>query len=247
VIASLTIGSLTHTDTIYVGVSEGAAPQVSRISVELESWWANPIARGASVPYKITALDAAGDPVMVSDGGAGAPLQVVSACASSSDRVARCLGTRSGTQYAMADREGRSMITFRGYIFGTPMSDSIELAVGHPMFALINFARVPITAGTAIAFSPDSVTIAPGGVFLIQNGVSEPIDVLFDDPSVIKESVGSYYYYFSPDGSGNIIGLAAKSEWGWDPKGGRSIDAPGTYRFRNPKTGATGVVVVKAQ
>ncbi len=244
VIASLTIGNLTHMDTIFIGVSEGVAPQVSHISVDLEPSWTNPIARGASLPYRITARDAAGDPVM---SGAGAPLEVVAACASSDKRVARCIGMWSGIQYAMADRAGRSMLTFRGYVFGTPVSDSIELTVGHPMFAMINFAQVPITAGTGIAFSPDSVTLAPGGVFLIQNGSAEPIDVLFDDPSVVKESAGSYYYYYPPEGSGNIIGLPVKPEWGWDPKGGRRIDTPGTYRFRNPRTGATGVVVVKAQ
>lgn len=250
IVAILKIDNLTHSDTITVGVSKGAAPQVSRISVELSPYWIYPVARQASVMYSITAYNAVGDTVKVEDAaGNMVPLDLITDCAVPDRLIGQCLGVRSGIQYVRANGSGKMNATFSSYVFGVLMSDSIEFKVGNQMFTMISLEYPPITAGTTIAFSPRSVTLATGGVFLFTNGSGEPIDIIFEDSILVKEANPnmSYYYFYPPDGEGNIHSLAVRPDFGWDPKGGRTIYQPGTYKYRNPQTGATGVINVTAE
>lgn len=250
IVATLKIDNIIHQDTITIGVHDGPAPQVSRIAVELSPSWIYPISREASVMYTVTAFDANDDTVKVQNvGGNDVPLDLITNCTVSNPLVGQCLGIRSGLQYVIAKAAGKTTATFSSYIFGTAMSDSVELTVEQSLFVMITLGQVPITAGTGITFSPASAVIAPGGVFLFVNSLSQPTDVIFEDSTVVKEANPDmgYYYFYPPDGSGNIINLPVEPDFGWEPKGARTIYEPGTYRYRNPETGATGVIIVKAQ
>jgi len=162
VIATVTVGNVTHADTAIVNVTATPTPPVlGRFSI-------HPIPpdsakRGATLfpyPWSVDAVDTSGNPIP----------DLAAACTSSDPTV---LTVVPGCGLIFAESPGHVVITASATAYGVTKADTLDFTVGEWLFA-----AVFITQG---AGSLRAATIATSGIVFWINQTNEPIDITFDD------------------------------------------------------------------
>lgn len=182
VVATLTLGNVTHADTATVNVTADSAPPV------LATFSIHPIPpdsakRGATpFPYfwPVYAADTAGNPIP----------NLATACTSSDPTVAQ---VPPSCGLIFTEHPGHVVITASTTAWGVTKADTLDFTVGEWLFA-----GILVTQG---AGSLRAATIGIGGTVYWFNETSQTIDVTFSDTTNVAEDPSCQC------GSGNIIGL----------------------------------------
>ena len=240
VIASLTAEGLTLEDTALIDVSAAAPPPA-------------PLAYAMQLPQGDSAVlpDAS---LFVNPGtkflgitvtdSTGAPVAGVPAYFTSSDPTIATIDRSAGVVSAV--RPGRVTIKAVTTAYGVTMRDSLKLTVTPPSSRFVYvFARTPVESTMPVSyFDPGEVALATGGQIVWVNGSGQAVDIVFDNPSQVREAP------VLPDGSGggNIPNLPDDSTalaHGRLPLVARSFPIPGVYAYHSVRYGTSGKIVVQ--
>jgi hypothetical protein len=248
VVASLTIGRVTLTDTalINVNVVTPPVPVLASLSIHpvpgLDS--ANANAGMFSNLYSFV-VDTKGDTLS----------NILVYWQSSDSSVATT--DQFGDIFAYVP--GQTTMYAEATVYGVSKSDSVTFTVDQPFLSnYLVSSRVPTGSTKPVSyFASASVTVAPFGFVVWNNASGQPIDVVFDDPSAAQavpptwDPVFEAFYNLdspnNPNLGGNIAAFATQdSTSGADGVGLRIRYFPiaGTYHFHSALYGTTGAVVV---
>ena len=162
VIATVTVGNVTHADTAIVNVTATPTPPVlGRFSI-------HPIPpdsakRGATLfpyPWPVDAADTSGNPIP----------DLATACMSSDPSILR---VDPGCGLIVAQSPGHAVMIASATAYGVTKADTLDFTVGEWLLA-----AVEITQG---AGSLRPVRIATSGIVFWINQTNQPIDITFDD------------------------------------------------------------------
>jgi plastocyanin len=239
VIASLTVGGLTLEDTAVIEVTDAApppAPLTYAIQLSVGDSAVLPVASAfAGTGTKLLGI-AATD-------GTGAPVAGIPVYFTSSDPTIATVDRSAGLVVAV--RPGRVTIHAVSTAYGVSMSDSLALTITPPSSRIVYvFPRTPVGSTTPVSsFDPGEVTLAAGGEIFWQNDSGQAVDIVFDDPSQVREASEL------PDGSGggNITNLPGDSTALANGLiyAGRSFPIPGAYSYHSERYGTSGKIVVQ--
>jgi hypothetical protein len=216
VIATLTVGNLTHADTAMVNVTSDPSPPVLKtFSIHPVSPDSAKRAGGfAFYSLPVYAVDTSGQPIP----------DVLTRCRSSDQTIAIIPNSPPVCAFILAFHPGHVRITATATWYGVTKADTLDLTVGRPLAATVAL----LTVATA-PFVTD--TIATGGIVGWVNQTGEPASVTFDDTTNVVEDptcqcgagdippfddrttrsrlfpvAGSYRYHSStPQGSGTVV------------------------------------------
>lgn len=236
VIASLTLGPLTHADTATFNVTDVSSPPVldsfsiHPVPPDTAVWFANALSfidfyGPKPVPY--VALDDHDVPV---------PDLVVEYRSSDTtiatiDQFGLLLGVRPGIVKISATTTA----------YGITKADTVPFAITMPTGQVVLIQKSTTPGGPPVVFSPSQVTIAVGGRIIWINATGSNADVTFDDPTNVAED------FMCGCGSGNIPAFGDTTGVGFALPKYRIFTAPGRYPYHDTITGASGEIVVEAR
>jgi hypothetical protein len=235
VIATLTDGNLTHKDTTYVNVNDvNPAPVLASFSIQ-------PLPGDSA---KTAALDAFGlfglKQILPQEAdGGGTPIDGLPVFYSTADPTVASIDPATG--FITGLRPGTVKIRATTTAYGVTMSDSVLFTITPPLIGLV--AASPITpAGSTtpvLQWAPGTIEVSAGGtVLFFTQSTTQDIDVLFDNPDDVIESV------LAPSGGGDIPPFRALPD-----NGGaffaRAFPTPGSYDFHSTTFDTHGTIIVR--
>jgi plastocyanin len=235
VIASLTLGPLTHADTATINVTNVSSPPVldtfsiHPVPPDSAVWFANALSftdfyGPKPVPY--VALDTNGAPV---------PNLVVEY--RSSDTT---IATVDQFGLLLGVRPGIVKVTATTTAYGITKADTVPYAITMPTGQVVFIQKTTTPGAPPIMFTPSQVTIAVGGRIIWFNTTGSNADVTFDDPTNVAED------FMCGCGSGNIPAFGDTTGVGFSFPQYRIFTAAGRYPYHDTITGASGEIVVEA-
>ena len=236
VVATMSVGNLTHSDTVMVDVVSDSVPPV------LESFSIHPVPPDSAIwgANALENLTFVGSRFVVAHDDAGNPLSGFSIYFHSSDSTIATIDRNTGE--LNGKRPGQVTIIASTLAFGVARADTLPFTITMPPFMAVSIAPPPGTTGPNIVASPSIATIAAGGTILFIDFNLYQISITFPDPSVIAEDQLVCFC-----GSGNI------DLWGADTVDinndfrGRSFPVAGTYVYtvHGGPNALTGTIVVE--
>ncbi len=243
IVARLTVGNLTHIDSLEVRVVDDVVPPVltefsiQPIAPDSAKWGGGPFS-----PFPSTV------PLRATDA-SGVPLADLPVYYRSSDTTIATVDRNNGT--IIGGRPGSVTLDASTTAFGVAKADALTYRIGWPIFEIINYQPIPTSSGENInGFLPATVTIGVGG--MVQWGASEMLDVVFEDPTDLPSVARPSTYAVLPglfdsafceansyDCGGGDLSLSPTQSLGY-----RVFSAPGVYEIRSVQSGASGRVVV---
>jgi hypothetical protein len=222
VVATMSVGNLTHSDTVMVDVVGDSAPPV------LQSLSIHPVPPDSAIwgANALENLTFVGSRFVVAHDDAGNPLSGFSIYFHSSDTTIATIDRSTGE--LNGKRPGQVTIIASTLAFGLARADTIPFTITLPAFMAISIAPPPGTTETNITTSPSVASIAAGGTILFIDFNRYQISVTFPDPSVIAEDQLVCFC-----GSGNI------DLWGAD-----TVDINNDFRARSFPVAGTYVYTV---
>jgi hypothetical protein len=246
VVARLTIGALTLSDTTIVNVNTVAPPpMLTTLSIQPAEGDSAKVAAGYGAFISPTILDEHDNPLF--------NLAVHFRSSDTTIVTVDQFGSVQGMQ------PGHATLYVEAMAYGVEKIDSLPYVVGAPIFATdIVSARTPRNSPTPESyFSPQVLTIGVGGYVLWINQSGQPVDIVFDDPSAaqaVEEPYLSLFAFlygltgpYNPNESGNIPAfVAADSTAGADGQGTRIrwFTQEGTYPYHSTLYNTSGTIVV---
>jgi hypothetical protein len=235
VVATMSVGNLTHSDTVMVDVVSDSVPPV------LESFSIHPVPPDSAVwgANALENLTFVGSRFVVAHDDAGNPLSGFSIYFHSSDTTIATIDRSTGE--LNGKRPGLVTIIASTSAFGVSRADTLPFTITMPAFMAVSIAPPPGTTGPNIVAGPPVATIAAGGTILFIDFNLFQISITFPDPSVIAEDQLVCFC-----GSGNI------DLWGADTVDlnndfrGRSFPVAGTYVYtvHGGPNALTGTIIV---
>lgn len=234
VVATLESGNLIHADTVFINVTNTPAPPV------LASLSIHPVppdsAKAAVTSQKVLAARAwTADSTAIN----GLAIYYTSLDPTTAT-IDRTTGRITG------NHPGRVKFTASATAYGVTKADTVSFVIGYMVGAFTYIASQTDANGRAgWAFSPDKMTLGPGGVVLFTNSTGIRADITFDDPANVGPAA-SYCNAFITYGcgSGNIEGFGGDSTNLLENFRARSFSKPGTYTFHSKVLGISGTIVV---
>lgn len=235
VIASVTDGNVTRTDTAYVDVTDASPPPV------LAGFSIQPVpgdsARMAAADFfwffgrKVITPQATDDQ--------GAPIAGLPTHFTTSDHSIATVDPTTGLVFAI--RPGTVVIRASTTAYGVSMRDSLTLTVTPPLLGLVLPAeRTPAGSTTSVlVIDPPTLVVSAGATVLFANAsFDKSIDYVFDDSTHVMESP------IIPEGAGNIPAFHADS---LHPAVyvTRAFPTPGTYTYHSTLFDTHGTIVVE--
>lgn len=247
VVAKLTIGALTLTDTAIVNVNNVPSPPpvLTTLSIHPAEGDSAKVAAGFFGYLAPTVLDANGN-----------PLSNVAVRVWSTDTT-RLIIDQYGDLTGVGP--GQVMVYAEAMAYGVAKIDSLEYTVGQPIFATeVILARTPTNSLTPLSyFSPTALTVGVGAHVIWLNYSKQPVDIVFDTPSAAQAVSDAYADIFAalyglnqpgnPNSGGNMPSFApVDSTNGGDGVGVRIrwFTQAGTYTYHSTLYNTTGSIVV---
>jgi len=233
VVATLTIGNLTHADTAVVNVTTVSPPPVLTtfsihpVPPDSAIWDAGALGFFnilGSKQLQVRMLDAAGN-----------PMPGLAVDFRSSDSTIAQVDRGTGALTGM--RPGGVMITASATAFGVRKADTVPFTITMPV---VN--GVFIGGDTTIAFKPSQVTIAAGGTVVW--GIFARTDVVFDDSTHVAADSLICPRLGGPCSGGNIAPFKIDSTNVFADLRFRHFPMPGTYTYHSTLVRASGAVIV---
>jgi hypothetical protein len=236
VVATMSVGNLTHSDTVIVDVVSDSAPPV------LESLSIHPVPPDSAI-WGANALENlmfVGSRFVVAHDDAGNPLSGFSIYFHSSDTTIATIDRNTGE--LNGKRPGQVTIIASTRAFGVAKADTLPFTITMPAFMAVIIAPPPGTTGPNLVTSPTVATIAAGGTILFMDFSLSQINITFPDPSVIAEDQLVCFC-----GSGNIDTYGADTVNLDNDFKGRSFPVAGTYVYtvHGGPNALTGTIVVE--
>jgi hypothetical protein len=241
VVATLAVGNLLHSDTVFINVTAAAPPPVlAALSIQPESGDSAKTATGSA--RDILARAIAAD---------NSEIEGLAVYYTSLDPTIATIDRASG--FLQPVRPGHVNVIATATAYGVTKADTLRLTIGYPVTGLtINVVAQRTVSGQIVGgFSPDRLVIGPGGTVLIGNHSGIVTDMTFDDPTNVMQ-VDMWcrppFSIIAPlmCGSGNIEAFAREPN---DTQGltalrTRRFPVPGTYNYHSTIFGTTGTIVV---
>lgn len=251
VVATLTRGDLTHSDTTYVTVTTATpVPVLGALSIEPPP--------GDSAKHSLTGtfLQPQKALTAVLTDTAHRQLTGLAVRYESLDPTTANIDPLSGL--ITPSRVGPVTFTASATAYGVTRADTLDFTIGLPLLIPVTVQRgLDANGNVAAVFTPNDIVIGVGGdVYFHWNASTSPsTDVTFDDPSkVYPDDLACLT--FSPlgledlaCGTGNIAAFTRDTT----PTGFlhnhrlRQFRAPGTYHFRSTIYGTGGTITVQAE
>ena len=259
--ATLTVGNITHTDSVSFAVTDEAAPPTpAQLSIDPQP----PASTVISMTGDGSSITIAGDGSTSSSifgflltpsetDAQGTPIPGFIADYTSSDSsVAYGVGF-AGFAFIFPQKPGHATLVASTMAYGVPLADTVTFTITTPSYQAVRIRPRSITLGEPeqIGFVSNDVTVEPGGTVLWINLSGQPVDVVFDDPTNVLEHgpVTDCAAQPEPPGGGDIAAFGVAQDPlapTLDPENCRSrqFPVPGVYPYHSALTGATGRVVV---
>ena len=208
VVATRTVGHVTHIDTAIVNVNNvSSIPSFTRVHFDPEPGDSAKATIGGQNGFPllyVNAIDAQGDSI-----------PNVQFRVTSSDPNLVFYLTGGFGPYLTPDRPGVFLVFAEATIYGVSRVDTIQYTVGWPIASTVNVYPVtPVGRITPLGnFSPHDDTVAVGAtVVWVNNLQRQPIDITFDTPSGVNAADSAQFasgyfgasYVVPNDGGGNI-------------------------------------------
>jgi hypothetical protein len=235
-VATLAVGNLRHSDTVFINATSTAAPPVlSALSIQPVPGDSAKVATGTTKLIEPRALAADSTPIA----GLAVFYESLDPTTATVDR---------STGFFRALRPGHVAVVATATAYGVTKSDTLPMRIGYPVngIRILVIWRRSATGQEVARFEPADITVGPGATILFINTTTSPTDITFDDPSNVAEV--PEYCAFAPPlcGAGNI------DPWVRDPADQSGLSAYrirrfpvlGTYAFRSTLSGASGKIVV---
>lgn len=240
VVATLTLGGVTHTDTAIVNITTDAAPPpvaTFRLDVPPDSTTL-PMSAGLAdlVGYFLYGVTSYRPLSMVIADSAGQPIPGVAVSYRSSDTTIASVDA-FGLLHGNV-RPGKVAIVASGTVYGVTRADTVLFSIGLPVTQAITIT--PATGPATIQFGPQRAVLATGGYVVWLNLAPRQADLVFDDSAkVLEDSVACWC------GGGNIEAFGdSTGEFSFNNIRTRHFATPGTYNYHSRLTGATGAIIV---
>ena len=261
VVATLTVGNLTHTDTAVFHVTNRpfAAP-LATLSIQpqaggLDSAKAtvNDFGSPATVLIPVFATIATGN--SATDTVCTARLCPFPVAFASSDSTVATV-TRAGLVTPVYP--GPVTIYASTLVYGVARRDSIVFTSGYPLYQVVFVcsAATVVTGHPCPVFSPPTTIIGGGGQVIMSNYYSDTVDVAFDDTTAV-DSTSSFVFQGTPGGdfsgvSGShflFVGDTSQADIAQGANGNAvaflTFLKRGTYPYHSRRLGASGTVIVR--
>jgi len=234
IVATLTDGNLTHTDTALVNIVGDSVPfllqsfSIHPVPPDSTIWNANDLQTWFG-PKMIIAHDAQGDTLPSS----------LAIYFWSSDTTIATIDRSSGA--LSGKRPGQVTVVSQTDAFGVAKADTIPFIITMPAFTTVYIAQPYAGAPTVIA-SPSPIEIAQGGTVAFFDFTLNQLTVTFDD-----SANGAEDELFCHCGAGNIPlwGGDTSADWYDLDQRGRSFPVAGTYTYHVAGLGSTtGSIIV---
>ncbi|HWZ57800.1 MAG TPA: hypothetical protein VNW46_02400 [Gemmatimonadaceae bacterium] len=239
VLATVSIGGVTHADTVLLQVTAAAPPPVLTTFHLLPP--GDSVARLSLDRFGVTlvlqALDATGAPI---------PNPLVHF--TSSDPTIAAIDPIAGIIQPVTP--GNVTFYATTTMYGVSKSDSLPFTIGEPTAVLVDVRAYTPTASRAPVsyFEPGTIVIGVGGAVVWTNISGQNADVAFDDSTDVQAAAVLFYGFFPipATGAGNIppfpsgVGIASRPS-----TRARSFPKPGTYSYHSRLYNTTGTIIVK--
>lgn len=234
VVASISDGNVTRTDSAFVYVTDTPAPPT------LATFSIQPLPGDSAKMAPADPFGLYGQKQMVVQATAegGAPIDALPAYFTTSDQSVATVDPAAGLVFAI--RPGTVVIHASTTAYGVSMTDSLVLTVIPPLIGGVALVeRTPVGSTTPVlAFDPDRIVVSVGATVLFaNNSIRESTGIVFDDPANVAESP------LLPTGAGDIPPFHA------DENGSglvtRAFFTPGTYTFHSTTFDTHGTIVVQ--
>jgi len=240
VIATITVGNLTHADTALVNISTNSAPPV------LTTFSIHPVPPDTAV---LPMFSPAGfffyGPVF---GGqkqlapqafdaTGAPIGGLLFDFRSSDTTIATIDRQAGSMNGV--QPGQVTIVASATAYGVAKVDTVVYTITLPAAQFVGFGQTGLTVG----FSPSGVTIVKGGYVVWYNASRRPVDIVFDDSvQVAQDSV------FCQCGAGNVSQFGDTTGFFSLPNvRARWFPVAGMFTYHSSLTRTKGTITVAAR
>lgn len=234
IIASLTVGNITHVDTALVSIVEDSVP-VAPSSFSIQPVPPDSAIWDAGAMRNFSIFDPT-KPIVPHDD-AGTPISGLSIFFSSSDTSVATIDRSSGVLSGV--RPGHVTIIASTTAYGVEHADTLPFTITMPSLMLMGIAPPSETAQNFVVF-PNPVTVAAGASVLFFDESRSQIDITFEDPTNVAED-----QQFCFCGGGNIELFGGDTlDFNNDIRA-RSFPVAGTYVF-HASHDATGTIIVEA-
>lgn len=236
VVATMSVGNLTHSDTAFVTVVSDSAPPV------LQSFSIHPVAPDSSVwgANELENYTFVGTRLVVAHDAQGNPLSGFSIYFHSSDTTIATIDRNTGE--LSGKRPGQITIISSTLAYNVAKADTIPFTITMPAFMAVSIAPPGGTIGPNIITDPSPATIAAGGTILFIDWNRYQVHISFTDPSIV--GVDQLVCFC---GSGNVDAFGADTIDITNDWRGRSFPVAGTYTYRvdGGPNSPTGTIVVE--
>lgn len=250
VAATLTIGDITHTDTVVVHVTSASAPPV------LESISIHP-APGDSAKFSLTGtfLVPSRSLTAVAKDTAEHPITGLSVHYASLDPTTATIDPVSGKITPL--HVGPVTFTASATAYGITRADTLPFTIGLPLNGLVE-VRPGIGGGGDVppVFAPTTLVVGVGAdvAFTWNDVTAPPTDVTFDYPDDVKQDDLLCLFLAPVLGSAAVCGGGNIAEFPRDTSAGlnrnlrfRQFPEAGTYHYHSERYGAGGTIIVRAE
>jgi hypothetical protein len=238
VLATLTVGDISHVDTAYLNITTIAAPPVlATLSIHPAPGDSAKIAMNRNKFFAAKAMTA--DSTLIF----GLAIDYRSL-----DQTVATIDRSFGLMRTV--RPGHVTLIASATAYGVTRADTVLFTVGYPVSLFVSVEQRTTTDGRTVnVFVPDRLEIGPGGSIVFANATGVATDITFDDPTNVMQAdeyCGPFYAATAPwlCASGNIESFTSDPSGGLEAWRARSFPVPGTFNFRSTIFGTTGTVVV---
>jgi hypothetical protein len=242
VIASVSSGNDTQTDTAVINVTDTTTPPVlSVFTIHPASGDSTKVAVDATPTITARAYDSAGDSI-----------SGLSVYYATSDSLVAAIGRSSG--FFNPYRPGSHVTVYAtATAYGITKSDSVRYTIGYPtLLATVITPEKDSTGRAIVVFVPDKFVGGPGAMIEFTNLSAPLTGVTFDNPADADSLTSTNPFYAACGmapiacGTGNIAPFGptpSDSSFAAEDRF-REFLVPGTYKFHSTIGGATGVLTV---
>ena len=241
VVAELAVDNVRHADTVFINITAGtprlpASFSIDPIPPDSAKWAMN----GVGVIGSKTIAARVADEAQV-------PITGLAVAYTSSDPLKATVNRNTGV-VSGGIQPGHLQFYASAMAYGVRVADTVDFTITMPLGWQVSFKQSPLRDG-GLVFVPHESVIAPGGAIEFFNSSLTPVDVTFDDPTlVVERNPTGVRCPFGVDsgGVGNILpfgGQDVRINFPGNCKS-RRFPTPGVYPFRSTLNGATGRIIV---
>ena len=241
VVAELAGDNVRHADTVFINITAGAPRLPASFSIDpvppdSAKWAMSGVGIIGTKTIAARVLDSA-----------AAAITGLAVNYRSSDPVKATVNATTGV-VSGGIQPGQLTFYASTNAYGIQLADTLAFTISMPLGQQVNFKQSPLRDG-GLVFLPHEVIIAPGGAIEFFNGSLTPVDVTFDDPTLVAERIPTGVrcpFGVDSGGVGNILpfgGLDVRINFPGNCKS-RRFPVAGIYPYRSTLTGATGRIVV---